>query len=80
MMLSGVPHAAELPYVFGWANMKLAPQVRVDARIPIDVMNYNEEDFLYTDFTMDLWTNFAKFGYLEYLYKIDIWSVLSGRM
>jgi len=59
---AGVPHAGELPYVFGWANMKLAPQVRADARIPIDVMNYNEEDFLYTDLIMDLWTNFAKFG------------------
>ena len=58
----GVPHSAELPYVFGWANMKLAPQVRLDSRILIDIFDYNEEDFQYADYMMDLWTNFAKYG------------------
>ena len=57
----GVPHSAELPFVFGWANMKLAPQVRADSRILIDILDYREEDFAYADFIMDLWTNFAKY-------------------
>ena len=42
--------------------MQLAPQVRADSRILIDLMDYNEEDIEYAEYVMDLWTNFAKFG------------------
>ena len=59
--VTGVPHAGELPYVFGWPLLQLSPDVRADSLIPIDVVPWNEEDYEYSDFTMDLFTNFAKF-------------------
>ena len=62
LFATGVPHSGELPYVFGWSLMKLAPQVRADSRILLDIMDYNDEDEEYADFIMDLWTNFAKYG------------------
>ena len=60
-LLTGVPHSGEIPYVFGWPQLQLAPEVRRDSRIPIDVVPWNEVDYEYADFTMDLFTNFAKF-------------------
>lgn len=51
----------EIPYVWGWTLLKLAPEVRRDSRILIDIIDWNEEDFEYAEFTMDLFTNFAKY-------------------
>ena len=59
--VTGVPHSAEIPYVYGWVLLKLAPEVRQDSRILIDIADWNEADFEYADFTMDLFTNFAKY-------------------
>ena len=47
--------------MFGWPLLQLSPDVRADCLIPIDVVPWNEEDYEYSDFTMDLFTNFAKF-------------------
>ena len=57
-----MPHSAEVPYMFGWALMKRAPFVRADAGFLLNIMKYNEEDFAYAEFMMDLWANFAKYG------------------
>ena len=46
--------------------MQLAPQVRADSRILLDIMDYNDEDVEYANFAMDLWTNFAKYGYVAW--------------
>ena len=57
----GVPHMGEIPYVWGWSLLHLAPQVRIDSRILLDIIDYNSEDIAYAEFTMDLFTNFAKY-------------------
>jgi len=58
----GVPHNGELPYVWGWTHLKLNPKIRMDAAIPIDVINWDEEDQEWTDYFLKMWTNFAKYG------------------
>ena len=57
----GVPHSGEIPYFWGWPLLQLAPEVRRDSRILIDIVPWNEVDHEYAEFTMDLITNFAKF-------------------
>ena len=60
-MTSGVLHSGEIPYFWGWPLLQLAPEVRQNSRILIDVVPWNDVDHQYAEFTMDLITNFAKF-------------------
>ena len=62
--LTGVFHGAELPYVFGYPLMTVAPEVRADARFLIDIFPYQQADIDYAEFMTDLWANFVKFGYV----------------
>ena len=52
----------DLPYVFGYPQLKENPAVRNDTRMFIDPIDWTEEDAEIAEFTMDLWVNFAKFG------------------
>ena len=65
MFFAGVPHAFELPYVFGWPTIQTAPTaVQEDTgnlRLPGPVVFINA-DRAWSDYTIDLWTNFAKYG------------------
>ena len=49
--------------MIGWALLPLSPQERLDARIPIDIVDWTQEDFDYADFVIDLFTNFVKYGW-----------------
>ena len=52
----------DLPYVFGYPQLKDNPAVRNDSQMFIDPIDWTVEDAQIADFTMDLWANFAKFG------------------
>ena len=58
---AGVPHSGELPYFFGWPLLQVSPEVRQNSKILFDIVPWNEVDYEYAEFTMDLITNFAKF-------------------
>ena len=61
--LLGVFHAADIPYIMGLAHMPNNEDVRSDAGFTtIDFVGFNEEDWEYSDFIMDTWTNYVKFG------------------
>jgi carboxylesterase type B len=59
----GVPHAAEIPFVWGYGYLFTNPDVRNDS----DVINPSAigelpEDIAFTNYVQTLWTNFAKYG------------------
>ena len=65
-MSAGVPHALELPYVFGLPFMAANPLVASDAgNFSLDVgvpVVFSNLDRQWATYTMTLWTNFAKYG------------------
>ena len=65
-VLTGVPHAVELAYVWGFPFLAANEAVRRDnANLTLDLgvpVAFSNLDKAYADFTMTLWTNFAKFG------------------
>ena len=64
--LLGVFHAADIPYIMGQVQMPLNPEVREDAEFgTVDFIGTNEEDREYSDFVMDMFTNYVKFGYVS---------------
>jgi len=58
----GVPHQGDLPYMTGWPLLQLNPEVRWDAAIPIDFIQWDAEDIDWAVYILKLWTNFAKYG------------------
>lgn len=58
----GVPHTGEVPYVFGLSKLINNPAVREDSGIFFDALGYTQEDAIYADYQITLWTNFAKYG------------------
>ena len=62
-VLAGVPHNGELPYVIGYPFFQEDRTLRQDAQI-VDVVRWDEEDQIWTLYMMEMWTNFAKFGYV----------------
>jgi carboxylesterase type B len=58
----GVPHAAELTYVWGYGYLPTNPEVRNDTGGAIDAVGELPEDIAFTRYVQTLWTNFAKYG------------------
>lgn len=52
----------ELPYVWGYGKLLNNQAVRDDSGITFDIVGWTEEDILYADYQITLWTNFAKYG------------------
>ena len=63
LSFAGVPHNGELPYVIGFPFFQESLELRQDARI-VDVVRWDEEDQIWALYMMEMWTNFAKFGYV----------------
>lgn len=63
-----MPHSGELPYVFGWSLLELAPEVQLDSRVTVPWLDWNELDFDYAEYTMDLFTNFAKYLWVYFMF------------
>ena len=61
IFFAGVPHSGEIPYVWGWPLLDLSPEVRGDVKMLFNIVPCNDLDYEYAEFTMDLFTNFAKF-------------------
>ena len=63
---TGVPHAVELAYVWGFPFIADNAAVRRDnGNLTLDLgvpLRFSDEDRDFADFTMTLWTNFAKYG------------------
>ena len=57
----GTPHIMELPYMWGMPFIRHNPEVRNQTEMH-DWLRYTEEDDIYADFMVKLWTNFAKYG------------------
>ena len=62
-LILGVPHNGELPYVIGFPFYQESFELRRDAQI-VDLIRWDEEDQIWTSYMMEMWTNFAKFGYV----------------
>ena len=60
----GVPHNGELPYVIGFPFYQESRELKIDAQI-WDLIRWDEEDQIWTLYMMEMWTNFAKFGYVH---------------
>ena len=58
---AGVPHSGEIPYVWGWPLLQLSEDVRRDIVMLFDIVPWNDLDYEYAEFTMDLFSNFAKY-------------------
>ena len=58
-------HMFELPYVFAWPQIQVAPDdVQADTgylRLPTFI-TFVANDRAWSDYTIDLWSNFAKYG------------------
>ena len=50
-----------MAYVIGKPFMKMNEAVANDTRIVIST-DYTEEEIQFSDYMMELWTNFAKYG------------------
>ena len=57
-----MPHNGELPYVWGWTEIKKNPSVQMESGFTHDIVDWNEEDYKFTEYFLTTWTNFAKFG------------------
>lgn len=60
-ILSGTPHAMDVPYMWGKPFLRHNPEVRNQSEI-IDLFPYQEADDEYSYFMMKMWTDFAKYG------------------
>ena len=62
---AGVPHAAEVPYVFGVPLFY--PEAFSDTSNPLIVGTYpwTQEDRIVSQLMIASWTEFAKFGYVK---------------
>jgi carboxylesterase type B len=58
----GVPHAAELDYVWGTTYLTFNPAVRNDSQRFYDSVGYTPDDITYANYVQTLWANFAKYG------------------
>ena len=47
--------------MWGWPLLDLSPEVRGDVKMLFNIVPWNDLDYEYAEFTMDLFTNFAKF-------------------
>lgn len=52
----------EIPYIFGLPFIKDNPTVRAESQIE-DILPWDKSDQEWSDYMMDLWTNFAKYRY-----------------
>ncbi len=55
-------HTKEIAYVCGFPLLKLNPALRQESGILTDTEDWTTDDQEWSDFFMDLWTNFAKYG------------------
>ncbi len=62
LLLTGVPHNGEIPYVFGWPLLQKHFNVRLDSGIIVDLIQWDDRDIEWAEYMMTLWTNFAKYG------------------
>ena len=61
-MFSGVPHSADVPFVFGNPLLHLNEGVRDNMDFHFARVGYDQFDVDFTEFMQILWTNFAKSG------------------
>ena len=56
---------AEIPYTWGWTLLKFNDEVRNDSGFANDIIDWTDEDVLYTVYWNKLYANFAHTGYLS---------------
>jgi len=66
----GVPHGGELQFVWGNSYLAFNPDVRNDSGIYFDSIFYIEEEVAYAKYVQTLWTNFAKYGLVNFRPKL----------
>jgi hypothetical protein len=52
----------EIPYTWGWTLLKFNDEVRNDSGIINDIIDWTEEDVVYTIYWNKLYANFAQTG------------------
>ena len=53
----------DLAFVFGLSHLIHNDAVRVDSGMLKDDVSWSEDDIVFADYVITLWTNFAKYGY-----------------
>ena len=62
-LLTGVFHAADVPYIFGHPLIGLHPEVEIDSEIEVmSLIPWTDDDYEYSEYWIDLLSNFAKTG------------------
>lgn len=74
-LITGAFHVVETSFEFGWPFMVIEgnEMARNFSQInSLSPANYTELDTKYSNFTMQLWTNFAKYGYEVYFISKEV--------
>ena len=60
--------------MIGFPFYQESRELKIDAQI-WDLIRWDEEDQIWTLYMMEMWTNFAKFGYVHYFkeQKLHLW-------
>ena len=61
---AGAYHASEISYMFGTPFLQQNDIAREYLEYRNITTNYTDEELQFSGFMMDLWTNFAKYGYV----------------
>jgi len=63
-MYVGTFHSMDLAFVFGLPHLIRSDAVRVDSGMLKDQVSWTDDDIVFADYVMTLWTNFAKYKYV----------------